>query len=552
MTPAMPTGSTPDSRLTAAYESHDWTVCAEVVEESWMDLLFHGPLELLVQVVFDLPDDVRNASPVLGHLAETFGAIPIGSVPVEIPSDPNAIVNLASSGRMRSFLHRATLAFIAWRSRGRHTSALAIANAATAVVNQAPPLPFSVDDGHVPGASITDLRTFFYLQVGLTAQIADDPEMAQRTLKQAWRERDYDRTGFAARQTAINLAVEAGVAGRPEAARRWLDLAETEPHAHGTAEAWAVTGVEIAELIIALETADPDDFTQARERVADGSVATNLWPIRMWALARTFLAQSTPEDALALIANVESQLPIGAVGPYTGIVAMLRGDAYQALGQGTRARSELATAPPTNYFGRVSEARLALLAGDNDSAHAIASETVASVCLTRRTRIEALLIEAVADLRLQRPRASGIERSVDLIREDGPRTALLTVPRSALQELADAVPEASDLLAIRKQLPVPDIYPDSIELIRLTKRESEVLDQLATGLSRAEIARTTFLSENTIKQQMRSLYAKLGVASRADAVTRAREAGLLPVRPPAPGTTGSVVPSPRRRSPNTR
>lgn len=549
---ATPTGSTPDRRLTAAYGSHDWARCAEVVEESWMDLLFHGPLELLVQVVFDLPDDVRNASPVLGHLAESFGAIPIGSVPVEIPSDPDDIMALATSERMRSFLYRATLAFMAWRSRGRHTPALAIANAATAVVTQTSPVPFSCDGDHVPGASVTDLRTFFYLQVGLTAQIADDPERAQRALKQAWRERDHDRTRFAARATAINLAVEAGIAGRPEAARRWIDLAKTEPHANGTAEAWAVTAVEIAELIIALETADPDDFTEARERVADGSVATNLWPIRMWALARTFLAQSSPEEALALIANVESQLPIGADGPYVGTVAMLRGDAYQALGQGTRALSELASAPPTNYFGRVSEARLALLAGDNETAHAIASETVASVCLTRRTRIEALLVEAVADLRLQRPQATGIERAVSLIRDDGPRTAVLTVPRTALTELADAVPEAADLLAIRKQLPVPDIYPESIELIRLTKRESEVLDQLAAGLSRAEIARTTFLSENTIKQQMRSLYAKLGAASRADAVTRAREAGLLPVRQPVPRTTESAAPSPRHRSPNTR
>lgn len=542
---------TPDSRLTAAYADRDWAACAEVIEESWMDLLFHGPLELLVHVVFDLPDDVRTASPVLGHLAEAFGAIPIGTVPVEIPSDPDDIAELAVSDRMRSFLLRATLAFMAWRSRGRHVPALGIANAATAVVNQTSPVPFFPDGDHPLGASTSDLRTFFYLQVGLTAQIADSPELAQRTLKQAWRERDHDRTGFAARDTAINLAVEAGVAGRPEAARRWLTMAEGEPHAHGTAEAWAVTGVEIAELIIALETADPDDFTAARERVADGSVATNLWPLRMWALARTFLTQSTPEEALALIASVESQLPIGASGPFSGIVAMLRGDAYQALSQGTRAHSELSSAPPTNYFGRVSEARLALLSGDNESAHAIASETVSSVCLTRRTRIEALLIEAVADLRLQQPRAAGIERAVSLIRDDGPRTAVLAVPRTALTELADAVPEAADLLTIRKQLPVPDIYPDSIELIRLTKRESEVLDQLAAGLSRAEIARTTFLSENTIKQQMRSLYAKLGVASRADAVTRAREAGLLPVRPPAPGTTESVVPSPRRRSPNT-
>jgi LuxR family maltose regulon positive regulatory protein len=42
-----------------------------------------------------------------------------------------------------------------------------------------------------------------------------------------------------------------------------------------------------------------------------------------------------------------------------------------------------------------------------------------------------------------------------------------------------------------------------------------------------EIGAELFVSQNTIKAHLRSVYAKLNVHSRADAVTRARELGLL-------------------------
>lgn len=50
-----------------------------------------------------------------------------------------------------------------------------------------------------------------------------------------------------------------------------------------------------------------------------------------------------------------------------------------------------------------------------------------------------------------------------------------------------------------------------------TKREREVLAHLARRLSNKEIARRTFLSENTVKFHLKNVFAKLGVASRLDA-----------------------------------
>jgi len=56
----------------------------------------------------------------------------------------------------------------------------------------------------------------------------------------------------------------------------------------------------------------------------------------------------------------------------------------------------------------------------------------------------------------------------------------------------------------------------------LTERERTVLRYLASTLSTAEIASDLYLSVNTVKTHQRSLYRKLGAASRRDAVQRAR------------------------------
>lgn len=71
--------------------------------------------------------------------------------------------------------------------------------------------------------------------------------------------------------------------------------------------------------------------------------------------------------------------------------------------------------------------------------------------------------------------------------------------------------------------PLPRTFlPDS-----LTERELEVLRRLADGHSNRQIARDLFLTLNTVKSHVHHLFGKLGVASRTQAVARARELGLL-------------------------
>jgi len=62
----------------------------------------------------------------------------------------------------------------------------------------------------------------------------------------------------------------------------------------------------------------------------------------------------------------------------------------------------------------------------------------------------------------------------------------------------------------------------------LSQVEREVLGLLASGMRRKEIADSLYLSVNTVKSHLRSIYRKLGVSSREAAIEHASKAGILP------------------------
>jgi predicted ATPase/DNA-binding CsgD family transcriptional regulator len=70
--------------------------------------------------------------------------------------------------------------------------------------------------------------------------------------------------------------------------------------------------------------------------------------------------------------------------------------------------------------------------------------------------------------------------------------------------------------------------PEGVDLYDpLTVREQEILTGLAAGLSDQQIAQALYLSANTVRWYNRQIYSKLGVATRTQAVARAKEMGLF-------------------------
>ncbi|OBJ62769.1 response regulator transcription factor [Mycobacterium sp. 1423905.2] len=62
----------------------------------------------------------------------------------------------------------------------------------------------------------------------------------------------------------------------------------------------------------------------------------------------------------------------------------------------------------------------------------------------------------------------------------------------------------------------------------LSDREAEVLALITQGKSNADVARLTYLSPNTVKSYIRTIYRKLGVASRTQAVLWGVQHGFTP------------------------
>jgi len=60
----------------------------------------------------------------------------------------------------------------------------------------------------------------------------------------------------------------------------------------------------------------------------------------------------------------------------------------------------------------------------------------------------------------------------------------------------------------------------------LTERELEILDLIAAGRNNAQIASTLYLAPKTVRNNVSNILAKLHATDRADAMIRAREAGL--------------------------
>ncbi|GAB3744767.1 response regulator transcription factor [Amycolatopsis oliviviridis] len=70
--------------------------------------------------------------------------------------------------------------------------------------------------------------------------------------------------------------------------------------------------------------------------------------------------------------------------------------------------------------------------------------------------------------------------------------------------------------------------------VRLSARETDVLELVCQALKNDEIARQLFISQGTVKRHLANIYTKLGAVSRIDALNKAVAAGLLSARQAGP------------------
>lgn len=101
-----------------------------------------------------------------------------------------------------------------------------------------------------------------------------------------------------------------------------------------------------------------------------------------------------------------------------------------------------------------------------------------------------------------------------------------SIPDAYLQKLSSAIGLKQDTQP--NTLPGAAAFENNLQLLEpLSQRELEVLKLIDQGLANKEIATKLSLAPATIKAHIRNLYGKIGAKSRTEALSRARQAGLL-------------------------
>lgn len=151
--------------------------------------------------------------------------------------------------------------------------------------------------------------------------------------------------------------------------------------------------------------------------------------------------------------------------------------------------------------------------------------TLPAVQLSRAVALELLDRPTAADLEFSR--AAHLVAALDGFR---PMLGLPAQPLAVLLErLVDQQPGFGG--SLRRKLPGGLSFPVApsalTDVSQFTRREKVLADWIFTDLNSTQIARELFVSADTVRSQLKSLYRKLGVSSRAGAVDRLRPLGVF-------------------------
>ncbi|MFJ9937896.1 LuxR C-terminal-related transcriptional regulator [Streptomyces virginiae] len=309
------------------------------------------------------------------------------------------------------------------------------------------------------------------------------------------------------RRSGAGHLVLAGVAVEHDdlpAARSHLDLATAIAAAGPRPDAVAAVLAAVIGARIAAYEGDGEAALAVLTRLRPAATATATAaatpaPVSAWAVDELAVAESAAHLARGDAAAALRVLDAAPCGRSEHLLARAR--ALLAAGRTGPAARELAGLPadeglaaPARLAACLLRARLAAAEGDTEEA--------------RRRQAEAADLARPEGLRLP-PFA-----------ESGPRVrrALREAPRPPARRgrPADGPPPVVES---------PVMAPPVVE--SLSARETEVLRQAARMLSTEEIAAELYVSANTVKTHLKSIYRKLGVTRRSDAVHRAQDLGLL-------------------------
>jgi LuxR family maltose regulon positive regulatory protein len=325
----------------------------------------------------------------------------------------------------------------------------------------------------------------------------------------------------------LTAARNAALAGAGEEVLAWLELAERAPAHNPKDDPWLA---EQAKVFRSTAWQQLGDMRLSGELAADlgpldGSsfwhalAADNLGTVAYWSEDNP-RAAALLESALALNRDEIAMVSVNALGLLACVAA--EGADWRGCAARLEAASDLVATHGLEEYPQSSLVHLArarLLRHQRRPVEA-RGELERSLGLARRGigRVEsAYVLVALADLLLETGDRRSARESVLEARD------LL----AACPEPGTRVPRLLAEVEARLRLVVRDAGPRRVVTDALTAREQAVLTLLPGGLSAREIGAELGISRDTVKTHTKSIYRKLGVSDRRDAVRLARELDLL-------------------------
>jgi LuxR family transcriptional regulator, maltose regulon positive regulatory protein len=516
-----------------AQAARDWGLAARGLADHWPGLYLDGQAATVHELVAGFPAGQLVAD---AELAAVAAADELAGGSLEAAERYLGLAGRAPvpDGRRRQAqLLAGMVRLLLARQRGDRP----------AVAEQAQRLQVLADAPEVAQAGLgEELRALTLISLGSTefwaARFTDAERHLDQGIALARRiGRPYlEYTGLV--YTASELFQSAALAA--EHSRQAVELAER--HGWSDEPAAGLASLNIARLLVRQgrpEEAEP--WIQRAERTlrAEAEPAVGLAIHSQRGLLE--LARGQDADALATFQTAD-QLA-GRLAEPSLMVLPNRSFLVQTLvrlGQTDLAEQTLAALGDQDRDGGAMRTGLAVLRLAQDNPHA-AIAALAPVLngsapvpwpgwLAQALLLEAIARDAVGD---GGAAATALERAVDLAEPDGALFWFLLHPAPGLLERharlgtahAALIADILSLLAGRKLAPPPAGPPSPLE--PLSGSELRVLRYLPTNLTGPEIAGELYVSVNTVKSHMRSLYTKLCTHTRAEAVARARALGLL-------------------------
>lgn len=368
------------------------------------------------------------------------------------------------------------------------------------------------------------------LQTALMPLLLDDVPASVAIAQETYRESWHLDLPAGLRNSAGILALACVLADDFNGAQRWLEALDEAPVATGMFHDMVDTCGQAARVLFDLGELKLSQAHETLTKMNSATILDEMWPFIVLAQSDCLLLSGNPVQGLreleaARVAHAQRLQP-GTIAEV--IMASHRANLLLAQGEGNRARATLQKVDERHPLIRAVHARIAMLRGDYDHALVVTAMLDDRDRAHARALRELRVIAAICYLKIgEMGRAK--RQFQHFIADEGPGKlrALALVDRGLLIELVETLQVGEAELELVQQRVPESVFVERINLATLTPREQLVLGLLQREMTVVEIANELVVSTNTIKSQMRSLYRKLDVNSRTDAVKRGLEYGFI-------------------------